>query len=139
MTPGASPQEMASLAQREDLARKVQMIYRDPPYGIKFASNFQPSLGQRNVKDREQDLTREPEMVKAYRDTWTLGIHSYLAYLRDRLAMAKELLADTGSVFVQISDENLHRVRCVLDEIFGPSSFITIFTFTKKGSQTGEF
>jgi adenine-specific DNA-methyltransferase len=94
------------------------MIYFDPPYGIKFSSNFQPQLGQRDVKDREQDLTREPEMVKAYRDTWTLGIHSYLAYLRDRLAMAKELLADTGSVFVQISDENLHRIRCVMDEVF---------------------
>jgi adenine-specific DNA-methyltransferase len=93
---------MASLARREDLAGKVQMIYFDPPYGIKFSSNLQPQLGQRDVKDGEQDLTREPEMVKAYRDTWTLGIHSYLAYLRDRLAMAKVLLADTGSIFVQI-------------------------------------
>ena len=116
---GDSLQVMASLARREDLAGKVQMIYIDPPYGIKFASNFQPQLGQRDVKDRRQDLTREPEMVKAYRDTWTLGIHSYLAYLRDRLAMARELLADTGSIFVQISDENLHRVRCVMDEVFG--------------------
>jgi hypothetical protein len=112
---GDSLQVMASLARREDLTGKVQMIYFDPPYGIRFSSNFQPQLGQRDVKDREQDLTREPEMVKAYRDTWTLGIHSYLAYLRDRLAMAKELLADTGSVFVQISDENLHRIRCVMD------------------------
>jgi adenine-specific DNA-methyltransferase len=136
---GDSLQVMASLARREDLAGKVQMIYLDPPYGIKFASNFQPQLGQRDVKDREQDLTREPEMVKAYRDTWTLGIHSYLAYLRDRLQMARELLADSGSIFVQISDENLHRVRCVMDEVFGPSNFVTILTFTKKGSQTGEF
>jgi len=111
-------QVMASLAQREDLAGKMQMIYIDPPYGIKFSSNFQPQLGQSKVKDREQDLTREPEMVKAYRDTWTLGIHSYLGYLRDRLAMAKELLADSGSIFVQISNENLHRVRCLLDEVF---------------------
>ena len=122
---GDSLQVMASLARREDLAGKVQMIYVDPPYGIRFASNFQPQLGQRDVKDREQDLTREPEMVKAYRDTWTLGIHSYLAYLRDRLAMARELLADTGSIFVQISDENLHRVRCVMDEVFGPANFVS--------------
>jgi adenine-specific DNA-methyltransferase len=104
---------MASLARREDLAGKVQMIYIDPPYGIKFASNFQPQLGQRDVKDKVQDLTREPEMVKAYRDTWTLGVHSYLAYLRDRLMRWREGTADRQrlSVFVQISDENLHRVR----------------------------
>ena len=94
-------------------------------------SNFQPQLGQRDVKDREQDLTREPEMVKAYRDTWTLGVHSYLAYLRDRLAIAKELLADTGSIFVQISDENLHRVRCVMDEVFGTDNCAGIITFRK--------
>ena len=126
---GDSLQVMASLARREDLAGKVQMIYVDPPYGIKFASNFQPQLGQRDVKDRRQDLTREPEMVKAYRDTWTLGIHSYLAYLRDRLTMARELLADTGSIFVQISDENLHRVRCVMDEVFGSDQFRSIVAF----------
>ena len=130
---GDSLQVMASLARREDLAGKVQMIYLDPPYGIKFASNFQPQLGQRDVKDREQDLTREPEMVKAYRDTWTLGIHSYLAYLRDRLQMARELLADSGSIFVQISDENLHRVRCVMDEVFGAQNFVGIITFQKTG------
>ncbi|MCI1278564.1 MAG: site-specific DNA-methyltransferase [Nitrospira sp.] len=133
---GDSLQVMASLARREDLAGKVQMIYLDPPYGIKFASNFQPQLGQREVKDREQDLTREPEMVKAYRDTWTLGIHSYLAYLRDRLAMAKELLADTGSIFVQISDENLHRVRCVLEEVFGADNFCSLITFQKTTGST---
>ena len=126
---GDSLQVMASLARREDLAGKVQMIYVDPPYGIRFASNFQPELGQRDVKDRPQDLTREPEMVKAYRDTWTLGIHSYLAYLRDRLAMARELLADTGSIFVQISDENVHRVRCVMDEVFGSEQFRSIVAF----------
>ena len=135
---GDSLQVMASLARREDLAGKVQMIYVDPPYGIKFASNFQPQLGQRDVKDRRQDLTREPEMVKAYRDTWTLGIHSYLAYLRDRLAMARELLADTGSIFVQISDENLHRVRCVLDEVFGTENYIANIVVQKKGSQKGD-
>ena len=88
---------MASLARREALAGRVQTIYVDPPYGIKFASNFQPEVGQRDVKDKESDLTREPEMVKAYRDTWTLGVHSYLAYLRDRLMVAKELLTDSGS------------------------------------------
>ena len=135
---GDSLQVIASLARRENLAGKVQMIYLDPPYGIRFASNFQPNLGQRDVKDRRQDLTREPEMVKAYRDTWTLGIHSYLAYLRDRLAMARELLADTGSIFVQISDENLHRVRCVLDEVFGEENFVVNIVFQKKGSQKGE-
>jgi adenine-specific DNA-methyltransferase len=133
---GDSLQVMASLARREDLAGKVQMIYLDPPYGIKFASNFQPQLGQRDVKDREQDLTREPEMVKAYRDTWTLGIHSYLAYLRDRLAIARELLADSGSIFVQISDENLHRVRCVMDEVFKPENFVSLITVWKTSSAT---
>lgn len=126
---GDSLAVMASLSRREDLAGKVQMIYLDPPYGISFKSNFQPQLGQRDVKDKEQDLTREPEMVRAYRDTWTLGIHSYLAYLRDRLVMAKELLADTGSIFVQISDENLHRVRCVMDEVFGAENFVSVISF----------
>ena len=126
---GDSLQVMASLARREDLAGKVQMIYVDPPYGIKFASNFQPQLGQRDVKDRQQDLTREPEMVKAYRDTWTLGIHSYLAYLRDRLAMARELLADTGSIFVQIGDENVHLIRAIMDEMFGNKNFISQISF----------
>ena len=135
---GDSLQVMASLARREDLAGKVQMIYVDPPYGIRFASNFQPQLGQRDVRDREQDLTREPEMVKAYRDTWTLGIHSYLAYLRDRLAMARELLADTGSIFVQISDENLHRVRCVMDEVFGVKNACAVIPFVTTSSQTSD-
>jgi adenine-specific DNA-methyltransferase len=126
---GDSLQVMASLARREDLAGKVQMIYMDPPYGIKFASNFQPEIGKRDVKDKETDLTREPEMVKAYRDTWTLGVHSYLAYLRDRLWLCKELLADSGSVFVQISDENLHRVRMLMDEVFGPGNFVAVINF----------
>lgn len=135
---GDSLQVMASLARREDLAGKVQMIYLDPPYGIKFASNFQPQLGQRDVKDREQDLTREPEMVKAYRDTWTLGIHSYLAYLRDRLQMARELLVDSGSIFVQISDENVHRVRLVMDEVFGADNFCALIPFATTGGQSAE-
>ena len=132
---GDSLQVMASLARREDLAGKVQMIYVDPPYGIKFASNFQPQLGNRDVRDREQDLTREPEMVRAYRDTWILGVHSYLAYLRDRLAMARELLSDTGSIFVQIGDKNLHRVRCLMDEVFGIENFCVLISFRKTASR----
>jgi adenine-specific DNA-methyltransferase len=130
---GDSLQVMSSLAQREDLAGKVQMIYMDPPYGIKFASNFQPEVGKRDVKDRQEDLTREPEMVRAYRDTWHLGIHSYLSYLRDRLVVAKELLADSGSIFVQISDENEHRVRHLLDEVFGAHNFVGLIAFVKTG------
>ena len=125
---GDSLTVMSSLAHREDLAGKVQMIYIDPPYGIKFASNFQPTVFQRDVKDREQDLTREREQIKAYRDTWTLGVHSYLAYLRDRLIVAKELLTDSGSIFVQISDENIHRVRSIMDEVFGNENFIAQIT-----------
>jgi len=136
---GDSLQVMASLARREDLAGKVQMIYLDPPYGIKFASNFQPEVGKRDVKDKESDLTREPEMVKAYRDTWTLGVHSYLAYLRDRLIVARELLADTGSIFVQISDENLHRVRNVLDEAFGSTNALGVIAFQKTTGASGDF
>ncbi|MDE0014831.1 MAG: site-specific DNA-methyltransferase [Candidatus Poribacteria bacterium] len=131
---GDSLTVMSSLAHREDLAGKVQMIYIDPPYGIKFASNFQPTVFQRDVKDREQDLTREREQIKAYRDTWTLGVHSYLAYLRDRLIVAKELLTDSGSIFVQISDENIHRVRCIMDEVFGSENFISQLVFTKTRS-----
>ena len=132
---GDSLQVMASLARREHLAGKVQMIYLDPPYGIKFSSNFQPEVAKRETKEKETDLTREPEMVKAYRDTWTLGVHSYLSYLRDRLAMARELLAETGSIFVQISDENLHRVRSVMDEVFGVEAHIVTIPVKKKGAQ----
>ncbi len=128
---GDSLQVMNSLAYREDLAGKVQMIYLDPPYGIKFASNFQPEIGKREVKDREQDLTREPEMVKAYRDTWHLGKHSYLSYMRDRLRICHDLLADSGSVFVQISDENVHLVRNLMDEVFGQENFVCEIIFTK--------
>ena len=126
---------MSSLAHREDLAGKVQMIYIDPPYGIKFASNFQPTVFQRTVKDRPQDLTREQEQIRAYRDTWTLGIHSYLAYLRDRLIVAKELLTDSGSIFVQISDENVHRVRCIMDEVFGSENFVAMIYFQTAANQ----
>jgi len=123
---GDSLQVMASLAQREDLAGKVQMIFMDPPYGIKFMSNFQPEIGRRDVKDRETDLTREPEMVKAYRDTWTLGIHSYLSYLRARLSMSRDLLADTGSIFVQIAGEypawGADRLAGLLEQTFDRGS-----------------
>ena len=127
---GDSLTVMSSLAHREDLAGKVQMIYIDPPYGIKFASNFQPTVFRRDVKDRESDLTREPEQIRAYRDTWTLGVHSYLAYLRDRLIVARELLTDSGSIFVQIGDENIHRVRCLMDEVFGSENIVSLTTFT---------
>ena len=135
---GDSLQVMSSLARREDLAGKVQMIYIDPPYGIRFGSNFQPEIGNREVKDKETDLTREPEMVKAYRDTWKLGVHSYLAYLRDRLMVSKELLTDTGSIFVQIGDENVHLVRDVLDEIFGRENFMAQIAFSTTGT-TGAY
>ncbi|HEX8877605.1 MAG TPA: site-specific DNA-methyltransferase [Phycisphaerales bacterium] len=136
---GDSLQVMSSLARREDLAGKVQMIYMDPPYGIKFASNFQPEVGKRDVKDKQEDLTREPEMVRAYRDTWHLGIHSYLSYLRDRLVVARELLADTGSIFVQISDENVHRVRALMDEVFGSSNFCGEIAYVKTSGLTKTF
>jgi adenine-specific DNA-methyltransferase len=126
---------MASLARREALAGKVQMIYMDPPYGIKYASNFQPEVGRRDVKDRDEDLTREPEMVKAYRDTWTLGVHSYLSYLRDRLLLCKELLADTGSIFVQIGEENLHMVRNLMDEVFTKDCFCRVIPYVTTSYQ----
>jgi adenine-specific DNA-methyltransferase len=123
---------MNSMLQKESMAGKVQMIYIDPPYGIKYGSNFQPFVGKRDVKDRsDADLTQEPEMIKAFRDTWELGIHSYLTYLRDRLLLAKDLLSETGSVFVQISDENLHHVRELCDEIFGLENFISVITVSK--------
>ncbi len=126
---GDSLQVMASLARREDLAGKVQMIYMDPPYGIKFASNFQPEVGKRDVMDKDLDFTRESEMVKAYRDTWNLGTHSYLSYLRNRLIVSREILSDSGSIFVQIGEENLHRVRLLLEEIFGASQFVATISY----------
>lgn len=129
---GDSLQVMASLAQREGLAGKVQMIYLDPPYGIRFGSNFQPETGRRTVSDKETDLTREPEMVRAYRDTWRLGVHSYLAYLRDRLIVARTLLADTGSIFVQIGEDNVHRIGALLDEVFGGRNLVSLIPFRKK-------
>ncbi len=133
---GDSLQVMSSLARREGLAGKVQMIYIDPPYGIKFGSNFQPEVGRRDVGERDEDLTREPEVVRAYRDTWNLGIHSYLTYLRDRLITARELLAETGCVFLQISDANVHRVRVLLDDVFGPSNQVATIAYKKAAPQT---
>ena len=130
---GDSLQVMASLAEREGLQGKVQCIYIDPPYGIRFNSNFQWSTTSRDVRDgNRQHITREPEQVKAFRDTWRDGIHSYLTYLRDRLTIARELLADTGSLFVQIGDGNVHRVRALLDEVFGEINFIANITFRVK-------
>jgi len=123
---------MNSLLQKESMAGQVQTIYLDPPYGIKYGSNFQPFTNKRDVKDRQDaDLTQEPEMIKAFRDTWELGIHSYLTYLRDRLLLAKELLHESGSVFVQISDENLHLVRNLMDELFGADNFVSVISFSK--------
>ncbi|MFH1097775.1 MAG: site-specific DNA-methyltransferase [Candidatus Desantisbacteria bacterium] len=123
---------MTSLAEKEGLKGKVQTIYLDPPYGIKFGSNWQVSTRKRDVKDgRAEDATRQPEQIRAFRDTWKLGIHSYLAYLRDRLVVARELLTETGSVFVQIGDENVHLVRCVLDEVMGSENFVSMIPFAK--------
>lgn len=123
---------MNSLLQRELIAGQVQMIYVDPPYGVSYSSNFQPSVFQRDVKDGHDDsLTREPEQIKAYRDTWNLGIHSYLTYLRDRLLLCRELLHESGSIFVQIGDENVHLVRCLMDEVFKPENFVAVIAFVK--------
>ena len=133
---GDSLQVMASLAEREGLRGKVQCIYIDPPYGIKFNSNFQWSTTSRDVRDGKADhITREPEQVKAFRDTWRDGIHSYLTYLRDRLTVARDLLTESGSIFVQIGDENAHRVRALMDEVFGEDNFCSIIQVQKTGSQ----
>ncbi|MFQ5709541.1 MAG: DNA methyltransferase, partial [bacterium] len=129
---------MNSLLEKEGLAGQVQMIYIDPPYGIKYGSNFQPFVNKRDVRHgKDEDLTAEPEMIKAFRDTWELGIHSYLTYLRDRLLLARELLADSGSVFVQISDENVQHVRELLDEVFGTSNFVGQISVKKSGMMVG--
>ena len=138
MIAGDSLVIMNSLLEKEGMAGQVQMVYIDPPYGIKYGSNFQPFVDKRDVKDKkDEDLSQEPEMIKAFRDTWELGIHSYLSYLRDRLLLARELLADTGSVFVQISDENLHHVREICDEVFGADNYISLIPFRKKTMPLG--
>ena len=137
---GDSLQVMASLASREGLQGSVQCIYMDPPYGIRFNSNFQWSTTSRDVRDgNRQHITREPEQVKAFRDTWRDGIHSYLTYLRDRLTVARDLLADSGSIFVQIGDENVHRVRALMDEVFGEDNLIALVPFKKTGGKGGSF
>jgi adenine-specific DNA-methyltransferase len=134
---GDSLQVMASLAEREGLRGKVQCIYIDPPYGIKFNSNFQWSTTSRTVTDgKAEHITREPEVVKAFRDTWRDGIHSYLTYLRDRLTVARDLLSDSGSIFIQIGDENVHRVRALMDEVFGDNNFVNELVFKKKSGLT---
>src|SRR4051794_4956899 len=131
---------MASLAEREDLRGQVQMIYIDPPYGIKFGSNWQASARSRDVKDGKlEDAAREAEQIKAFRDTWELGIHSYLTYLRDRLFAARDLLTESGSCFVQIGDENVHLVRSLMDEVFGSENFVSMITFTTTGTTTGRY
>jgi len=123
---------MNSLLEKEGMAGQLQMVYIDPPYGVEYKSNFQPFVNKRDVKDgKDEDLTQEPEMIRAFRDTWELGIHSYLTYLRDRLLLSRDLLHETGSCFVQISDENLHYVRELLDEIFGPKNLVCVVTVQK--------
>ena len=134
MIAGDSLLVMNSLLEKEGMGGRVQMIYIDPPYGIKYGSNFQPFVNKQDVKDgQDEDLTQEPEMIKAFRDTWDLGIHSYLSYLRDRLLLSWQLLSDSGSIFVQISDKNLHHVREIMDEVFGSKNFISLIAFRTKG------
>jgi adenine-specific DNA-methyltransferase len=130
---------MNSLLEREGMAGQVQTVYVDPPYGIKYRSNFQPFVNRRDVQDgKDADLTQEPEMIRAFRDTWELGIHSYLTYLRDRIMLAHQLLSESGSLFVQISDQNLHLVRCVCDEIFQTNNFVCVINFITANAQTGK-
>src|SRR5262249_41062372 len=130
---------MSSLAERERLAGQVQMIYIDPPYGINYRSNFQPRISNPSPPDgRDGSISREPESIQAYRDTWELGVHSYLTYLRSRLVAARELLRDSGSLFLQISDDYCHLVRGVLDEIFGSENCVAQIAMQKSGSATSE-
>ena len=130
---GDSLQVMNSLVEYEEMAGDVQMIYFDPPYGIKYGSNFQPFVKSRTTdSQKDKDMTREPEMVKAYRDTWELGLHSYLTYLRDRLTMARNMIRSEGSIFVQISDDNMHHVRELMDEVYGAENFISVISFRTK-------
>jgi adenine-specific DNA-methyltransferase len=139
MVLGDSLLVMNSLLHKENLGGHVQMIYIDPPYGIAYNSNFQPRVDKREVQDGKDDsLSREPEQIKAYRDTWTLGVHSYLSYLRDRLTVARELLHESGSVFVQISEDNVHHVRELLDEVFGSKNFVSFITFSKTSGRTDD-
>jgi len=138
MIAGDSLLVMNSLLEKEGMAGQVQMVYIDPPYGIKYGSNFQPFVNKRDVKDgKDDDLNQEPEMIRAFRDTWELGIHSYLTYLRDRLLLAREMLHESGSCFVQIGNENIHTVRCLLDEVFGPDNCVSLISYiTTSGFET---
>jgi adenine-specific DNA-methyltransferase len=137
MIAGDSLLVMNSLLEKEGMGGKVQMLYFDPPYGIRYGSNFQPFVNKRDVKERDEDLTVEPEMLKAFRDTWELGLHSYLAYMRDRLLVGKELLNESGSVFVQIGEDNAHLIRNILDEVFGSENFMSVITFRVKNMPFG--
>src|SRR5579862_5662565 len=132
---------MNSLLEKEGLAGQVQMVYIDPPYGVKYRSNFQAFVSRSDVSqsDRDEELTQEPEMIRAFRDTWELGIHSYLTYLRDRILLSHSLLNETGSIFVQISDENAHLVRALLDEIFGKGNFIAQIPFVKSSGLSSKY
>ena len=131
---------MNSLLEKEGMGGKVQMVYIDPPYGIRYGSNFQPFVNRRDVRDgRDEDLTQEPETIKAFRDTWELGIHSYLSYLRDRLLLARELLTESGSCFVQIGEENLHYVRELMDEVFGRKNLVCTINFSKTTGFSGRY
>jgi len=128
---------MNSLLEKGGLAGQVQVVYLDPPYGIKYGSNFQPFVNKRDVTNgKDEDLTQEPEMIRAFRDTWELGVHSYLTYLRDRLLLLRDLLHETGSCFIQIGDENIHVVRLLLDEVFGSQNFVSLITFAKTTGAT---
>ena len=134
---GDSHQVMNSLLEYEGMGGQVQMVYFDPPYGVKFGSNFQPFVRDNRVAhNSDSQMIREPEMVKAYRDTWELGLHSYLTYLRDRVTLAKEVLNSSGSIFLQISDDNVHHVREILDEVFGAENFVSAIAFQKTTSST---
>jgi adenine-specific DNA-methyltransferase len=128
---------MNSLLEKEGMEGKMQMVYFDPPYGIRYGSNFQPFVNKRDVKEKDDDLTAEPEMIKAFRDTWELGIHSYLTYLRDRVKLTHALLNETGSIFIQIGEDNLHYVRNILDDVFGYENFMSIITVRVKGMPFG--
>jgi len=137
MIAGDSLIVMNSLLEKEGMAGQVQTVYIDPPYGKTYNSNFQPFTNKREVKDgKDEDLTQEPEMIRAFRDTWELGIHSYLTYLRDRLLLARDLLHESGSCFVQIGDENVHLVRDLMDEVFGAKNFVSLVTFAKTTGAT---
>jgi adenine-specific DNA-methyltransferase len=137
MVLGDSLTVMTSLLERERLGGQVQCVFVDPPYGVNYKSNFQPSIRSTEVAQDDAGLTREPEMIQAYRDTWSLQIHSYLSYLRDRICIARELLTDSGSIFIQISDDHVHQVRVLLDEVFGTDNYVAQITFQKTATSTG--